>query len=63
MNVDDVLSWQSMPARGCEADKEYIEVYTSLEDMEKIRKSLENSGIAVQSAELSKVAKKYHRTR
>jgi transcriptional/translational regulatory protein YebC/TACO1 len=39
------------------ADKEYIEIYTSLEDMEKIRKTLEDNGITVQSAELSKVAK------
>jgi YebC/PmpR family DNA-binding regulatory protein len=58
MDVDEVsLMAIDAGAEDVKADKEYIEIYTSLEDMEKIRKTLEENGITVQSAELSKVAK------
>jgi YebC/PmpR family DNA-binding regulatory protein len=57
MNADDIsLAAIDAGAEDVKADADYIEVYTSLEDMEKIRKSLEDSGISVKSAELSKVA-------
>jgi transcriptional/translational regulatory protein YebC/TACO1 len=58
MDVDEVsLMAIDAGAEDVKADKEYIEIYTSLEDMEKIRKTLEDNGITVQSAELAKVAK------
>ncbi|MDD4924522.1 MAG: YebC/PmpR family DNA-binding transcriptional regulator [Dehalococcoidales bacterium] len=58
MNADDVsLMAIDAGAEDVKADADYIEVYTSLEDMEKIRKSLEDNGISVKSAELAKVAK------
>ena len=57
MDADEVsLMAIDAGAEDVKADAEYIEIYTSLEDMEKVRKSLEENGIAVKSAELSKVA-------
>jgi len=58
MSVDDVsLMAIDAGAEDVKVDKDYIEIYTSLEDMEKIRKSLEGNGITVKSAEMAKVAK------
>ncbi len=57
MDADDVsLMAIDAGAEDVKSDAEYIEIYTSLEDMEKIRKSLEDNGIAVKSAEMAKVA-------
>ena len=57
MDADEVsLMAIDAGAEDVKADAEYIEIYTSLEDMEKVRKSLEENGVAVKSAELSKVA-------
>jgi transcriptional/translational regulatory protein YebC/TACO1 len=58
MNVDDI----SMLAIDAGADdvkveKDYIEIYTRIEDMETIRKTLEQNNIKIESAEMSKVAK------
>jgi YebC/PmpR family DNA-binding regulatory protein len=58
MDIDDVsLSAIDAGAEDVKADPEYIEIITGLEDMENIRKALEDSGIPVKSAELAKVAK------
>ena len=58
MSVDDVsLMAIDAGAEDVKVGKDYIEIYTSLEDMEKIRKSLEGNGITVKSAEMAKVAK------
>jgi YebC/PmpR family DNA-binding regulatory protein len=35
----------------------YIEIYTKPEDMETVRQALENSGVTIQSAELTKIPK------
>ena len=57
MDADEVsLTAIDAGAEDVKADGEYIEIYTSLEDMEKIRKTLEDSGVTVKSAEMSKVA-------
>ncbi len=58
INADDVsLMAIDAGAEDVKSDADYIEVYTSLEDMEKIRKSLEDNGVTVKSAELAKVAR------
>ena len=57
MNADDIsLMAIDAGAEDVEADADYIEIYTSMEDMENIRKALEDNDVPVKSAELAKVA-------
>ena len=58
MDIDD-LSLQAIDA-GAEdvlPQSDYIEVYTKIEDMETVRKTLESNGIVIESAELAKIPK------
>ena len=58
MDVDE-LSLQAIDA-GAEdvlPQSDYIEVYTKMEDMETVRKTLEANGVTVCSAELAKIPK------
>ena len=57
MNADDIsLMAIDAGAEDVKADADYIEIYTSMEDMENIRKALEDNDVPVKSAELAKVA-------
>ncbi len=57
MNVDEIsMAAIDAGAEDVKADTEYIEIYTKMEDMETIRKTLEENNIKVDSAELSMVA-------
>ena len=58
INADDVSMMAiDAGAEDVKAEKDYIEIYTRLEDMETIRKVLEQNNVKVSSAEMSKVAK------
>lgn len=58
MNADDVSMMAiDAGAEDVKAEKDYIEIYTRLEEMETIRKSLEQNKIKIDSAEMAKVAK------
>lgn len=57
MSADDVSMMAiDAGAEDVKAEKDYIDVYTKMEDMETIRKALEQNNIKVDSAELSMVA-------
>ena len=55
MNADDISLMAIDTCRGCEADADYIEIYTSMEDMETSARRWRIT-IPVKSAELAKVA-------
>ncbi|MDD4874473.1 MAG: YebC/PmpR family DNA-binding transcriptional regulator [Dehalococcoidales bacterium] len=58
MNADDISMMAiDAGAEDVKTEKDYIEIYTRLEDMETIRKVLEQNNVKVSSAGMSKVAK------
>ncbi len=58
MNADEIsLEAIDAGAEDVKVEKDYIEIYTGFEDMESVRKALEQNNIKVASAELSRISK------